>query len=161
MHLSKSADNTHRINCEPTKRPGAAYAVCLNVISLSLRKTVNGETLLGPDRFKDCQGCIKDRSCPAIGMLREEKKAGKALYYVPYVHVEAQARPTLEDKRLEEDRRNVDTQSEGYQRGWNAKPFISGSKPTKPTQNKQTTKTDKKSELTQFNPAQIIEATQL
>lgn len=163
MHQSKNADNTYRINCEPTQRAGAAYAVCLNVISLSLRKTGDGSNLLGPDRFIDCQGCISNRTCPAIDLLREEKQAGKPLYYVPFADKTIEARPALEDARLEEDRRNVDTQSESYQRGWNAKPFISGSKPTpvKKVQNAQTTKTAKKADMVQFNTADIIDAAQL
>lgn len=70
---SKSGENGYGFKCEPTDRY-TSYNLCQSVIEAFMKKQLGAA-------FSDCKGCISGKTCPAIKMIGEEKKAGKVIYW--------------------------------------------------------------------------------
>jgi hypothetical protein len=73
---SKAGKNAYNFRCETLERP-VNYAICQFVIEAFMQKRLNGT-------FTECAKCIGAKTCPAIKMIAEEKKAGKVLYWEDY-----------------------------------------------------------------------------
>lgn len=73
---SKAGKNAYNFRCTTLEKP-ANYAICQFVIEAFMQKRLQGT-------FKDCGKCIGAKTCPAIKMISEEKKAGKVLYWADY-----------------------------------------------------------------------------
>lgn len=69
---SKSGNNTYCFDCKAVDRV-SNYAVCQFVIEAYMAGK--------QEVFLECAAKIKDKTCPAIRMIAEEKKAGKTLYW--------------------------------------------------------------------------------
>jgi len=72
---SMSGDNMHAVECAQTSRC-ASYAVCQHTVWAYKQSRLKG--------FDDCRAAINSRTCPAIKMMLEEKKAGGPIYFESY-----------------------------------------------------------------------------
>ena len=75
LPLSMTGDNMYSFDCEPTDRT-CSYTVCQHTVWAFKEGRLRG--------FEDCHEAIEKRTCPAIKMMLEERKAGKSLYFCSY-----------------------------------------------------------------------------
>lgn len=89
--LSMSGDNLYSFKCSATKRH-CNYAVCQHTVWAYKQSRLRG--------FEDCRDAIDKRTCPAIKMMLEERKAGKSLYLESYsaLLVEREKRQALREE---------------------------------------------------------------
>jgi hypothetical protein len=75
--MSSAGTNAYSLECEFEDRVVRAnYAICQHTLKAAARGDLRG--------FEQCVAKFRSRTCPALTLMREEKNAGKALYYEEY-----------------------------------------------------------------------------
>jgi hypothetical protein len=138
---SKRGDNTYRIKCVPTGL-SQSYAICLMV----MEKSLTGK--LPADSFKDCAGCVSDKTCTALSYRKKELTAKEALFYERY------QQPVIEARPMEEDTPRVDRKSESYLRGFTG---VSVERPIATLKKAPR----KETEMVEFSPSAILKTIQV